>query len=259
MHPDVYVLARAVEDEHWWFRGRRAILETVLERFHQPRPDATLLEIGCGNGGNLAMLHRFGHVWAIESDDASRRQAAARGVAAVLEAGWLPNSVPFSERHFDVVAMLDVLEHVAADRAALDAALQRLSPAGMLLITVPAYNWLWSQHDSVTHHVRRYTRTALRRLLESVGCNVEYISYFNTLLFPLALLRTAADRTPLRSRALTPMQLPPWPLNALFAAVFAAERHVVSRVALPFGVSLVAVARRAEASVHGAARLTTTL
>jgi SAM-dependent methyltransferase len=240
MNPNAYTAAASVEDRHWWFSGRREIIDAVLRRFLAPQDDCRILEIGCGNGGNLPLLARYGAVYAVELDDDARARAAARGVARV-EAGALPDPLPFPGLTFDVIAALDVLEHVADDRRALGAVRARLTPRGLLVLTVPAYMWLWSGHDEISHHHRRYAAGGLVRLVESAGFEVAHASYFNTLLFPLGVARTLSAW--LGAGAAPGLRIPPGGVNEVLHAVLAAERHLVSRASLPFGMSIVVCGR----------------
>jgi len=244
MESATYELAAAAEDVHWWFRGRRAVLRAILRRF---LPDAgardrTILEIGCGNGGNLPLLSEFGRVFAIEKDDGARARARARHLAEV-ECGMLPDGVPFDGRLFDVVALLDVLEHIEDDRSAIATIRARLKPTGLLVVAVPAYQWLWSAHDEKAHHWRRYTSKTLRTLLTEAGYSLEYRTYFNTLLFPLAVTHIAAGRLLKTDSHTIGMQPPAQPINDVMAAIFSMEQLMVPVVSLPFGLSLLACAR----------------
>lgn len=232
----------AVEDAHWWFRGRRAVVGRVLERLRLP-PGARLLEAGCGSGGNLALLARYGRLRAFEPDPAMRAWASARGVVPVAD-GRLPDGIPFEGERFDAVLLLDVLEHVAEDQASLAALGARLAPGGRLVVTVPAYRWLWSAHDDANHHVRRYTRAGLVRTAWAAGLRVTWATYYNTLLFPVAAGARLASRLTGRTGS-SGLGVPPHPFNDLLAGVFAAERHVVGRVPLPFGVSVLLVVEQA--------------
>ncbi|MFC5555890.1 class I SAM-dependent methyltransferase [Methylobacterium iners] len=229
------------EAEHWWFSGRRAVVAALVGRLIAPRPGSRILEVGCGSGGNLDLLAGFGRVDAIEQDATARATARARSGLAV-RAGALPDDLPVSDGAYDVVALLDVLEHVEEDRASLQALGAKLSASGRLLITVPAMPWLWSAHDEVHHHKRRYTRASLEAVVMAAGLKVERVGYFNGLLFPLAVASRAW-------KALTgdrsgDDEMPPAPLNGALLRIFASERHFVGRIPLPFGLSVFAIARR---------------
>ena len=235
MKPDAYREMAATEGSHWWFTGRRAILASLIARLGLPE-QARILELGCGTGGNLEMLARFGEVAAMESDDAARAIALEKtGGRFDIRAGRCPERIPFAGQRFDLVCMFDVLEHIDEDVATLEAVRGLLGTRGRALITVPAYRWMWSKHDEFLHHKRRYTAPELEKKARSAGLAVATLSYFNTLLFPLA---AAARLLNLEGR-----DTPSVPVNRLFHWLFSAERFVAGRVALPFGVSLLAVLR----------------
>ncbi|MEW6072843.1 MAG: class I SAM-dependent methyltransferase [Planctomycetota bacterium] len=242
MDPDYTALMHACEDRHWWFVARRRILAGVLDRFAPRTAGAQVLEAGCGTGGNLALLARYGALAAFELDAAARALASARGVVPVA-AGRLPDEIPFSGP-FALICALDVLEHLKDDLAALRALGSRLAPGGRLLVTVPAYRSLWSHHDVVTHHERRYRRRELVDRIEAAGLHVRYATYFNTILFPVVWTIRALHRATGRAEG-SDVRMPAAPANALLTAVFAAERFLVPPARLPFGVSILAVAERA--------------
>ena len=235
MEPDAYREMAATEGRHWWFAGRRTILASLIERLGLPAR-ADILELGCGTGGNLDMLARFGEVRAMETDDAARAIALEKtGGRFDIRAGRCPDEIPFAGQRFDLVCMIDVLEHVEEDVATLEALRGLLAPGGHALLTVPANRWMWSKHDEFLHHKRRYTAGELRSKAVGAGLRVRTLSYFNTLLFPLAATARLLN--------VEGSGVPPAPLNRLFQTVFSAERWVAGRVPLPFGVSLLAVFR----------------
>ncbi|MEO8115114.1 MAG: class I SAM-dependent methyltransferase [Phenylobacterium sp.] len=242
MDRSIYDQMRALERDHWWFTGRREILAGELSRLKLP-PGARILEVGCGTGGNLGMLARFGEVQGVEPDAASRAYAAELSGKTVL-AGGLPDGLPAFGRGFDLIAALDVIEHVEADRASLAALGALLAPGGRLITTVPAYSWMWSDHDVLHHHRRRYTLGGCRRLLTAAGLKVRRATYFNTLLFPpIAAVRLA--RKLARQEGGDDAARVGAGLNRVLHEVFAAERHLLGFTNLPFGVSILAVADRA--------------
>jgi SAM-dependent methyltransferase len=230
-----------LDQDHWWFVARRRILTSVIRRIVRPKADAQILEIGCGTGHNLAMLGRFGRVAACELDDDARSIAAARSNCRV-EPSSLPALAEFGDERFDLIALLDVLEHIADDGNALAAIADRLAPGGSLLLTVPANPWMWSAHDVAHHHYRRYSKAELRAALDRAGFEIRTLSFFNTLLFPLVAAARIVGK--LTNSQDADDRLPPRPLNAVLRFVFEAEAGLVGTVPLPFGVSLLAVASR---------------
>jgi SAM-dependent methyltransferase len=241
MQRDAYTLMAAAERDHWWFRGRRLFIEAALRRA-APRAGGQLLDAGCGSGGNLALLARFGTVCGFEYDDEARAVAAALGVGEV-QPGALPDAIPFGARRFDAIGLFDVLEHLEAPVPSLRALGARLAPGGALVLTVPAIPWLWGPHDEVHGHHRRYTMATLRAHAEAAGLRVEYCSAINLLLLPLAVAQRLRERVlGYRPEALTPSPL----VNRLLYAVWRLERLVVPHGRLPLGLSLLAILRRAE-------------
>lgn len=242
MHPEAYVDMATTESTHWWFRGRRQILDRVIGAMALPEA-ARILEAGCGTGGNLLMLSRHGSVSAFEMDDIARKHATEKTASRfTLRAGRCPHDVPFVGEQFELICMFDVLEHIDEDVQSLAALRHRLAPGGRLLVTVPAYPWLWSAHDVFLHHKRRYTARSLRRAFAEGGLAIERISYFNMLLLPLAALARVKDRFMPRKRS-SGTEVPAAPINATLRAIFASERHLLTRFYLPAGVSLMAIAR----------------
>jgi SAM-dependent methyltransferase len=235
----VYQQMAELDERHWWYRARREILAELIGREVRLPAKAKVLEIGCGTGHNLAMLGKFGRVDALELDEEARAVAEKRLGRKALSSP-LPELGGVAERHYDLIAALDVIEHIDDDAAAIASIAARLKPSGKLVMTVPAHQWMWSAHDVVNHHKRRYSRRGLKRLIERSPLKLDKIGYFNSLLFPLALADRLASKV--RGKQDADLTLPPAPLNAALEKIFAAERHVVGRLPLPPGLSLFAVA-----------------
>jgi SAM-dependent methyltransferase len=234
------------EDHHWWFRGRRGVIEAVLRRHLPPAPHRRILDVGCGTGGNLPLLQRFGQVEGLEGSAEALALCRRRlGPDFPLHQGHLPEGLPPGP--FDVVTAFDVLEHIPDAVGALRGVRSALAPGGLLVLTVPAFGFLWSEHDEVHHHQRRYTVDLLTGQLLAAGLRPRWSSYFNSLLFPpIAAVRLLQRLVPgtrknelrsdvevTRSSGLA---------NRVLETIFSSERHVVPRLSLPFGVSLMAVA-----------------
>ena len=234
----VYDRMAELDEQHWWYRARRDILSDLIARQISLPADARILEIGCGTGHNLAMLGHFGRVDAIEVDGAARDVASRRLGRAVMNAP-LPALAGVEAGTYDLIAILDVLEHVEEDRDALIGMASKLKPGGRILITVPAHPWMWSAHDVVNHHKRRYTRGTLKAVVGEAGLKLEMLSWFNSLLFPLAAAARLAGRV--TGKEDSDDSLPPRPVNALFEKIFGLERYALGRLPFPPGVSIVAI------------------
>lgn len=242
MDAAAYQSLRDSQDRHWWFVGRRRVVARLIEQFVALPRRARVLEAGCGYGGNLAMLGALGEVEAFEFDPSARAHAAGLSGRPVAY-GCLPDDIGFAGERFDLIAMLDVLEHIDDDLGSLRALRERMADDGAIVLTVPAVPWLWSEHDVLHHHKRRYTRAGLRRRLQEAGLEPVGIGYFNTLLFPLALAqRLLSKLTRAKSEG---HDTPLGALNSLFASIFSSESLVIGRAGFPIGLSLFAVARKA--------------
>jgi SAM-dependent methyltransferase len=226
------------DSRHWWYVARRRILSDLVEREVRMPPNARILEIGCGTGHNFEMLGRFGSVDAIEIDDEARALASRR-LGREVGTARLPELAGIADGSYQLIALLDVLEHIQDDKASLASIQRKLAPGGRILLTVPANQWMWSAHDAVHHHHRRYSKRTLQQVVSEAGLQVHRISYFNTLLFPLAAAARIAGK--LTGKKESDDKMPPPALNRMLAAVFGMERHLVGRVPLPAGVSLVAI------------------
>lgn len=235
----VYDRMAELADVHWWYVARRRILVDLIRREVQPPADARILEIGCGTGHNLLALKEFGRVEGLEIDPAARALAAER-LDQPIAAAPLPEMTGIETGAYDLIAALDVIEHVEDDAAAIAAIAARLKPGGKLLMTVPAHQWMWSAHDVANHHQRRYSKVGLRGLLERSPLEIDELGYFNSLLFPLAVGARMAGK--LRRSEDSDDTLPPAPVNAVFRAIFALERYAIGRLPLPPGLSLFAIA-----------------
>ncbi len=243
MDRDYELQTHQAEDRHWWYRGRRSVLERVIDDLRLPAR-AHILDAGCGSGRNMVELARHGVVTGVELSATSVGLARERQAGEVVEGSVL--QMPFFEAgSFDLAASLDVIEHLQDDLQALRELRRVVAPGGALLVTVPAYQWLWSGHDEINHHHRRYTRRSLQRVGEQAGWQQVRTTYFNSLLLPAAILLRVLDRF---SRKTTESSLdlwvPPAPVNWLLERPLALEAALIGRGGrIPAGLSLLAVFR----------------
>ncbi len=227
---------------HWWYAARRRILREVLRQVaHQGVPEGRWYDLGCGVGANLPVLESFGPTVGVDGSPAAVAFCRQRGHADVqlADVGDL-RELPAGSG--SVALLADVLEHIADEQRCLAGIRRLLAPGGALVVTVPAFAFLWGPSDEANHHQRRYTERGLCRVLEQ-HFRIEWSTYFNALLFGLVaggrLLERALGRSGLEGAA-----VPPWPVNPALAAVFSLEARLVGRVHLPLGVSLLVVARK---------------
>ena len=231
-----------LDDRHWWYRGRRRIIRAELDRL-PVRAGARVLDAGCGSGRTLEELDRYGEVYGIELDPGAADVARGRKCGEVL-VGRL-EELPWEDGHFDLITCLDVIEHTPDDRVTLRELRRVCRPGGFLLVTVPAYQSLWSMHDVANHHYRRYSRPRLRAAAADAGWRVRRMTSFNGLLLgPAAAVRLAERR---RLREPNPdykpeLTLGPEWLNAVLEQPLRLEARWLARGgSMPAGLSLLAV------------------
>lgn len=246
MTPELYDAHDKLEDRHWWFEGRRRVIRSVLKKHLLPRANRRILDVGCGSGGMFPLLSEFGDVSGAEYSPEMRERAKAKFPGKRIERCELPHEIPTGS--FDVVTAFDVIEHVDDSIGSLRTMKERLPFDGQIVVTVPAFQFLWSHHDDVNFHKRRYGRMQLVSHLSSAGLKVTFASYFNTLLFPaVAAARALEKLMPSRftPKAEADLEETKVPVNLLLTQLFGSESLAVGRTSLPFGVSLIAVAQRA--------------
>jgi SAM-dependent methyltransferase len=250
------VMARR-EDRHWWYAGMRRVALGVLDRALAGREGLLVLDAGCGTGGTTVRLGRYGGVVGLDLAWEALRPAAGRGLAGRLVRGSVER-LPFPSATFDAATSFEVVYHlgVANDELALAELRRVLKPTGVLLLRVPAHDWLRGAHDRLVHTRHRYAPDEVRAKLERVGFSVERLTWANSLLFPPAVAKRLLEGRAQDSwnHAPTPNGLapgaepdlwqPPRPLNALLESLVAVEALALPRgLSLPFGLSVLAVAR----------------
>jgi SAM-dependent methyltransferase len=242
MDRDFELQTHRAEERHWWYRGRRKVLARVFAELGLPHP-ARILDAGCGSGRNMVELARLGTVTGIELSGTSVTLARERGVGEVIEGSVL--EMPFETGSFDLAVSLDVIEHLDQHLEALRELRRVVAPGGALLVTVPAYGWLWSGHDEINHHFRRYTRRSLQRVAQQAGWQQVRTTYFNSLLLPVAILLRALDRWSTKTtESSLDLWVPPEPVNRTLELPLDLEAALIGRGGrIPAGLSLLAVFR----------------
>lgn len=240
MSPEAYVIMSRTEAIHWWFKGRREIISHIISELNL-RPKASILEIGCGTGGNLEMLSQFGSVSGLEMDSNALALAKTHSKNRYdLRQGICPDLSSFSERTFDLICMFDVLEHIDLETETLREAAKLLTKGGRIILTVPAYQWLWGMHDEFLHHKRRYNAANLRIAADAAGLKIRKLTYFNFLLFPIAAATRIMEKLVGGKRPIG-ADIPPTAINRALTWIFASEKFAVSHFHIPFGVSMLAI------------------
>jgi SAM-dependent methyltransferase len=230
-----------VDEHHWWYRGRRRVIAAELQRLTVPWP-AVVLDAGCGSGRTMEELIAYGEVHGLELDPVAAAVARGRGRGDVQEG--VVEELPWPDDTFDLITCLDVIEHTKNDRVALASLRRVCKPGGWLLVTVPAYQALWSRHDEINHHYRRYNRRMLRAAAIEAGWRVERMTSFNSLLLaPAAAVRIAQRRRASNGHSQTSdLQLGPVWLNGVLERPLGLEARWLARGrTLPAGLSLLAV------------------
>ncbi|MCX6537931.1 MAG: methyltransferase domain-containing protein [Acidobacteria bacterium] len=235
------------ERDHFWFRGFRQFVTPLLKQAADDRPGLRLLDCGCGTGSNLRLLEGYGSAWGFDLTWSGLTIARSRGLDRVARASVA--HVPFAAETFDIVTSFDVLYclETAVEQAAVGEMWRVLKPGGSLVVNVAAMDILKGNHSVLSAELRRYSRSSLRALLEQAGFVVERLSYTNTALFPITLTVRLAQRLvglAAEEDALGEISVPPAPVNAILSAALSAEARVQRVMSLPFGSSLLCLARK---------------
>ena len=250
MQQHTYAIMNAVEDSHWWYVGRRAILESFLKEIVQSSnfkvQSPKILDVGCGTGGNLEMLAKFGAAEGVDVSDEALEFCKSKGLT--VHKG-VAESLPFADESFDVVTALDVVEHLDDDVAGLKEMNRVLKKDGKTLIFVPAFMWLWGVQDDVSNHRIRYTKKQIVERLQKSGFEIERGTYANWTFFaPILAGRTLMKVTGIKPESENNVNVSA--LNGVFGKLFGAERFFLRNFNFPFGVSIVIVAKKAEAALE---------
>lgn len=244
MEQHTYAIMDDVEGSHWWFVGRRAILESFLRQIVQSSKSKVqslkILDIGCGTGANLEMLAQFGESEGVDVSDDALEFCRQKGLK--VQKG-LAETLPYKDESFDLTTALDVIEHLDDDIAGLKEMHRVTKTGGHSLIFVPAFMWLWGVQDDISHHRIRYTRKQIVDRLENAGFTVERATYANWTFFaPILTGRTLMKLTGMKPESENNIGISA--LNGIFGKLLGAERFWLKNFNFPFGVSIVIVAKK---------------
>ncbi len=240
MNDEEFHLLDRIEDSHWWFVGKRLLLHAIADRF---TGGGRLLDLGCGTGGILNDWARENRCYGVDRSRLAVEICRKRGLDGIAQGDL--TAPPLAPGQFDLVFALDVIEHLDDDVGFLRGARELCTPSGRVIVSVPAFQALWSRHDETFQHRRRYSARQLESALRTAGLEAERTTFTHVIVFPgAALWRLLSWRTPLRRFAPKTdfWSVPRW-LNALLVALYRLEARMLSRWDAPFGLSVVCVAR----------------
>jgi SAM-dependent methyltransferase len=244
MEPEQYAIMARREERHWWYTGMRRVALAVLDSYLGERSALRILDAGCGTGGTTRELQRYGDVVGVDLAWEALQPARGRGLK-YLARGSI-EKLPFASASFDLVTSFEVIYHlgVGNDRCAFEEMRRVLKPGGLLLVRLPAHDWLRGAHDRLVHTRHRYDPAEVREKLSSAGFTIEQLTWANTVLFPPAVAKRVAERFSSESTEEPDLWQPPAPVNAVLEQAIALEALAIPRrLPLPFGLSVLAVAR----------------
>jgi SAM-dependent methyltransferase len=249
MEQSMYQILEEQED-HWWFLGRKKIILQLIQKYSLKNQPLAIADVGCGFGAHINMLKDFGSVTALDLNEEALEKIKNKWQSGNVKAIKWKSPEPLSEQ-FDLMLLSDVLEHIPDDKEAVEWMWQHLKPGGQVLITVPAYQALWTDMDDVCHHYRRYSKKELKNLFVD-KFQIKYFSFYNTTLFPVKLLFVALTRglrkifpnRPKKSYSDVPSVF----INSIFKSILYLEAEIMRKVKLPYGCSLVILAEKPYAS-----------
>lgn len=243
MQDKVYHSNFQVENEYWWFTARAHILRSMMQKYCPMPRGSTVLDIGCGTGGFLQLLAEDGfNAVGMDTSELAIEYCQKRGLKNIYKTTL--EDFPAKDWTINAEIMLDVIEHIDDDKGVVKQAYSVLEPGGYFIATVPAYQWLWSAHDEIHLHKRRYTLTSFRKLLTNAGFKPIRFSYFNTFLFPAAAIKRLFDKNK-KPEDIHDVVDPVSPaVNSLLDVIFKAETPFLNYFSFPFGVSIVAICQK---------------
>jgi SAM-dependent methyltransferase len=239
MNPDEISKMHHLEKTHWWFQGKKRIVETLLKVADIPEGD--YLDIGCGTGMFLKVFSAHGNAFGLDASHQALSYCRFKGCEKVVQGTG--DHLPFGCEKFSFVSLLDVVEHVDDDGNVLKEAYRVCMPGGIVLVTVPAFRFLWGSHDVVHNHKRRYTRNKLKRLGLSAGFLVERVTYTNFFIFFAVLAKRIVSRFITNNGTSDMKEVPRW-VNGFLKRVYAFEANYLKKANFPWGVSVLMLLRK---------------
>lgn len=246
MEKEVYLQTFLQEDCHWWFKGMRKITLSLLDIYYKDQKDLLILDAGCGTGGMMNSLEKYGNVFGVDFSPEAIVFCKKRNLSNISQASI--EKLPFSSQYFDIVVCLDVIYHqgVKDDRRAVQELYRVLKPGGRLFLRVPANPWFSSYHAELVHTRHRYSKNEIRKLLSQFFF-IEKLSYINTFLFLPSVLKRQIEKMFSKKRSLKrslDLETPLWPLAKIFYSCLLIESFLIKKINFPFGLSLIAIAKK---------------
>lgn len=232
-----------LEKDYWFFVSRRKIAFSVLDKPLRHKKDLHILDVGTGTGVMTESLRKYGRVTGVDNSEEAINYCRKRGIFDIKQAS--AEKLPFENGTFDFVCAMDLLEHADSDKDVLKEFYRVLKPGGLMFVTVPAHRFLWTAHDEINLHKRRYSSYRLKTAIETSGFNIERFTYFNSILFPFVagikiVRRLCCGKT--SSGAKSDFIVVPRLINRVLEAIFSSEMFLLKMVNLPYGISLMCLA-----------------
>lgn len=234
-----------LEKFHWWFIYRQNVLKFILKKyFSNLDKNAKILDIGCGTGGNIQLLkENYENIIGIDNNDFALQYCKEKGLDNVIK-GNLPDSIDVEDNSIDLILLFDVLEHIEEDEKSLSVLKNKLKNGGHILLTVPAFPFLWSKHDEGFHHKRRYKLKQLKKMFESLDFKIIKASYLYFLLFPVVLIMRILKQIFKRYSKMDDFKLNNMFLNNFIVKFLFIEEFLLKYLDYPFGSSILVLARK---------------
>lgn len=243
MQEIVYHTNFELEDNYWWFLARREIISELIKKSIKIGSDEYILDVGCGTCGMAEYLSKDFNLVAMDTSELALEYCKKRGIKHSFLSTL--DSFPKDKFNIKVITILDVIEHIEDDNLIVSQLYESLPFGGYLVASVPAYQFLWSFHDVVHKHYRRYNLSNFKRLLKSAGFEIQFATYFNTFLFPIALAKRFIDIAfKLEKNNEYAIETVPKPINTLFTKIFEFEKNFFPKVSFPFGLSILLIAKK---------------
>ncbi|MCX6154244.1 MAG: class I SAM-dependent methyltransferase [Candidatus Kapabacteria bacterium] len=243
MEEIVYHTNFAVEDSYWWFTARNLIFQKIISKKCHINKNEDVLDVGCGTGGVLKFLSASYNMIGLDMSSIALDYCRKRGLVRLYNCSL--SEFDSKDINLKAITFFDVIEHIDDDVDVVKSAYNLLPKGAFLIASVPAYQWLWSKHDEMHQHKRRYSKKSFSDLITGSGFSIDYISYFNSILMiPAVLKRFLENVTGSEKKIDQPVDKVPEILNKLFHYLFAAERFILPALRLPFGLSIIVVAQK---------------